>query len=62
MDNSPPPENPPEPPPKKLCLNCAYRANCAKRFGVDVVNGQVLCMEHTFDLMLLKSKSPGGGM
>jgi hypothetical protein len=41
---------------RKLCLNCAYRANCIKRFSVKIVNGEVRCMDYTQDLELLKEK------
>jgi hypothetical protein len=41
--------------PTKICLNCAYRANCQKRFSVSVSNGEVLCIDYSYDLAL-KSK------
>ena len=41
-------------PPRKLCSNCAYRATCNKRFNAKVVDGRVLCMEHAYDVTLLK--------
>ena len=39
-------------PPRKLCLNCAWRAACGKRFSVSVVNGEVRCLEYSYDLTL----------
>lgn len=42
---------------KKLCLNCAYRANCQKRFGVTVVNDEVRCVDYAADYMLLKKEA-----
>ena len=39
---------------KKLCSNCAYRANCNKRFSVTVANGEVRCMDYAADVLLIK--------
>ncbi len=38
--------------PKKLCLNCAWRAACGKRFSVTVANGEVVCLDYSYDLTL----------
>jgi len=38
--------------PRKLCLNCAWRALCQKRFTVSVANGEVVCFDHSYDLTL----------
>ena len=43
-------------PPRKLCLNCAWRAACQKRFSVSVANGEVQCADYSYDLTL-KEKS-----
>lgn len=51
-------KSPDETQPKKICLNCAYRAACRKRFSATVSNGEVNCQEYTYDLTL---KSKGGG-
>lgn len=40
--------------PRKLCLNCAYREACRKRFSANVANGEVLCNEHAFDISIMK--------
>ncbi len=37
---------------RKLCLNCAWRAACAKRFSVSVANGEVVCVDYSYDLTL----------
>jgi hypothetical protein len=41
-------------PPRKLCSNCAYREHCKKRFSANVVNGQVICNEHAFDVSVIR--------
>ena len=38
--------------PKRLCLNCAWRAACAKRFSVSYANGEVICLDYSFDVAL----------
>ena len=43
-------------PRNKLCSNCAYRATCNKRFNAQVSNGQVHCMDHSYDVSLFKAK------
>lgn len=50
------PQNPPTPdPPKKLCANCAWRANCNKRFSVsNTAEGEVRCLDHAYDIAMLK--------
>jgi hypothetical protein len=40
-------------PRRKLCSNCAYRGTCNKRFNAQVSDGQVRCLEHSFDVALL---------
>ena len=47
-------ENKQQEPPRKLCSNCAYREHCKKRFSANVVNGQVICNEHAFDMSIVK--------
>jgi hypothetical protein len=37
---------------KKLCLNCAWRVACGKRFSVSYVNGDVNCIDYSFDMTL----------
>jgi hypothetical protein len=38
-----------------MCANCAWRANCNKRFSVaSGADGQVICFDHSFDIELLK--------
>jgi hypothetical protein len=43
-------------PPRKLCLNCAYRENCRKRFSANVADGEVRCLDYEYDLSLRKKK------
>jgi len=39
---------------RKLCLNCAWRANCAKRFSMDSTT--LHCPDYTEDISLRKNK------
>ncbi|HOX27605.1 MAG TPA: hypothetical protein PLQ76_00475, partial [bacterium] len=48
-------------PRKKLCLNCAYRAFCQKRFSASVVNGEVRCNEYALDLTIKKDEETPEG-
>ncbi|MFA6451302.1 MAG: hypothetical protein WCX65_17650 [bacterium] len=38
--------------PKRICMNCAWRVACGKRFSVSYVNGEVVCQDYSFDLTL----------
>jgi len=40
---------------RKLCVNCAWRANCAKRFSMDS-GGTLHCPDYCEDVALRKNK------
>lgn len=44
---------------RKLCLNCAWRANCAKRFSMED-SATLHCPDYTEDIALRKGKKGGG--
>jgi hypothetical protein len=41
---------------RKLCLNCAWRANCAKRFSMDG-SGTLHCPDYSKDVTLCGVKT-----
>lgn len=44
---------------RKLCVNCAWRANCAKRFSLE--GGSALhCPDYTEDVALRKGDKEAG--
>lgn len=47
-------------PRRKLCSNCAYRGTCNKRFNAQVSDGQVRCLEHSFDVALFNRRQGQG--
>ncbi|HOC92013.1 MAG TPA: hypothetical protein PKH33_06565 [bacterium] len=49
-----------EQPTVKLCSNCAYRATCNKRFSVSSGGGEVKCLDHAFDVAMLKKETGQG--
>gem|GEM_PF-438011 len=40
---------------RKLCVNCAWRANCAKRFSMDS-GGTLHCPDYCEDVALRKNR------
>lgn len=43
---------------RKLCLNCAWRENCAKRFSMDD-STTLHCPDYSEDITLRKTKPAG---